>query len=52
MQELQGRYASLTSREQQVVALVISGLMNKQVGGELGISEIIVKRIEGRSCRR
>jgi len=43
MQELRARYASLTSREQQVMALVVSGLLNKQAGGELGISEITVK---------
>jgi FixJ family two-component response regulator len=43
MQELRGRYSTLTAREQQVLALVVSGLLNKQVGGELGISEITVK---------
>ena len=43
MQELRARYASLTSREREVMALVVSGLLNKQVGGELGISEITVK---------
>jgi FixJ family two-component response regulator len=43
MQELRDRYTSLTRREQQVMALVVSGLLNKQVGGELGISEITVK---------
>lgn len=43
MQELRSRYASLTSREHQVMALVVAGLSNKQVGGELGISEITVK---------
>jgi FixJ family two-component response regulator len=43
MRELKARYASLTSRERQVMALVVSGLLNKQVGGELGISEITVK---------
>lgn len=43
LQELRNRYASLTPREQQVMALVVSGLLNKQVGGELGISEITVK---------
>ena len=43
MQELRDRYASLTPREEQVMALVVSGLLNKQVGGELGISEITVK---------
>ena len=34
MEELRGRYASLTSRERQVMALVVSGLLNKQVGGD------------------
>jgi FixJ family two-component response regulator len=43
MRELRSRYASLTSREKQVMARVVSGLLNKQVGGELGISEITVK---------
>jgi FixJ family two-component response regulator len=43
MRELKARYSSLTSREHQVMALVVSGLLNKQVGGELGISEITVK---------
>jgi FixJ family two-component response regulator len=43
MQELRNCYASLTVREMQVMALVVSGLLNKQVGAELGISEITVK---------
>lgn len=43
MQTLRDRYESLTPREQQVMALVISGLLNKQVGGELGICENTVK---------
>jgi FixJ family two-component response regulator len=43
MRELKARYSSLTAREHQVMALVVSGLLNKQVGGELGISEITVK---------
>jgi FixJ family two-component response regulator len=47
MQELQDRYASLTSRERQVMSLVVAGLLNKQVGGELGISEITVKAHRG-----
>ena len=47
IQELQDRYASLTPRERQVMALVVSGLLNKQVGGELGISEITVKAHRG-----
>ena len=48
MQSLQSRYASLTRRERQVMALVVSGLLNKQVGGELGISEITVKAHRGK----
>jgi FixJ family two-component response regulator len=48
MQELQGRYASLTPREREVMSLVVSGLLNKQVGGELGISEITVKHTGAR----
>ena len=43
MHTLRKRYASLTRRERQVLALVVSGLLNKQVAGELGISEITVK---------
>jgi FixJ family two-component response regulator len=48
MRELRARHVSLTSREQQVMALVVSGLLNKQVGGELGISEITVKAHRGK----
>jgi len=47
IQELRERYVSLTPREQQVMALVVSGRLNKQVGGELGISEITVKAHRG-----
>jgi len=52
MQELRDRYASLTAREQQVMALVVSGLLNKQVGGELGISEITVKAHRGQVMQK
>jgi len=52
MQELRARYASLTSREKQVMALVVSGLLNKQVGGELGISEITVKAHRGQVMQK
>src|ERR1700728_3672959 len=52
MQELRNRYASLTSREQQVMVLVVSGLLNKQVGGELGISEITVKAHRGQVMQK
>lgn len=52
MQSLRHRYSSLTDRERQVMALVVSGLLNKQAGGELGISEITVKRTEGKLCKK
>src|SRR4029079_10087747 len=52
MRELQDRHASLTPRERQVMALVVSGLLNKQVGGELGISEITVKAHRGQVMRK
>jgi FixJ family two-component response regulator len=48
MRALRNCYASLTHRERQVMALVVSGLLNKQVGGELGISEITVKAHRGK----
>ena len=41
-------FASLTPRERQVMALVVSGWLNKQVGRELGISEITVKAHRGK----
>ena len=44
--------ASLTPREREVMALVVSGLLNKQVGGELGISEITVKAHRGQVMRK
>ena len=52
MQELRDRYASLTPRERQVVALVVSGLLNKQVAGELGISENTVKVHRGQVMQK
>ena len=48
LQVLRDRHASLSRREREVMALVVSGLLNKQVGGELGISEITVKAHRGR----
>jgi len=48
LNSLRDRYASLTRREREVMALVVSGLLNKQVGGELGISEITVKAHRGK----
>ena len=50
--DLRRRYASLTLRERQVMALVVTGLLNKQVGGELGISEITVKAHRGQVMRK
>ena len=52
VQQLRDRYASLTPREQQVMGLVVSGLLNKQVGGELGISEITVKAHRGQVMQK
>jgi FixJ family two-component response regulator len=52
MQALRDCYASLTPRERQVMELVVSGLLNKQVGGELGISEITVKAHRGQVMRK
>jgi len=52
MQDLRDRYASLTTREKQVMKLVVSGLLNKQVGGELGISEITVKAHRGQVMQK
>jgi FixJ family two-component response regulator len=49
---LRDGYASLTRREREVMALVVSGLSNKQVGFELGISEITVKAHRGRVMRK
>jgi len=52
MQVLVDSYASLSQRERQVMALVASGLLNKQVGAELGISEITVKAHRGRVMQK
>lgn len=52
MQTLRESYARLTPREREVMALVVSGRLNKQVGGELGISEITVKQHRGQVMRK
>ena len=52
MKVIWDRYASLTRRERQVMALVVSGLLNKQVGGELGISEKTVKAHRGKVMQK
>ncbi|MGB8295784.1 MAG: response regulator transcription factor [Polyangia bacterium] len=45
--ELRGRYESLTQREREVMQLVVTGLLNKQIAGELGTSEVTVKMHRG-----
>jgi FixJ family two-component response regulator len=52
MRDLRNRHASLSPRERQVLALVVSGLLNKQVGAELGISEITVKAHRGQVMQK
>jgi FixJ family two-component response regulator len=52
IQGLRDCYASLSRREREVMALVVSGMLNKQVGFELGISEITVKAHRGKVMRK
>jgi FixJ family two-component response regulator len=52
LQELRASQALLTRREREVMAMVVSGLLNKQVGGKLGISEITVKAHRGSAMRK
>jgi FixJ family two-component response regulator len=52
MRAIRDCYATLTPREKQVMALVAAGLLNKQVGGELGISEITVKAHRGKVMQK
>jgi FixJ family two-component response regulator len=52
VEALRTRFASLSPREQEVMTLVVSGLLNKQVGGDLGISEITVKAHRGKVMRK
>jgi FixJ family two-component response regulator len=52
LQALRDHYQSLTARERDVMALVVRGLMNKQVAGELGITEITVKVHRGRVMQK
>ena len=52
METLRDCYASLTDRERQVMALVVSGLLNKQGGSKLGISEITVKAHRGKAMQK
>jgi FixJ family two-component response regulator len=50
--EIRSKYDSLTAREQEVIGYVASGLMNKQIAGEIGISEITVKVHRGNLMRK
>ncbi len=52
IKELRDRYSSLSPREREVMALVVAGLLNKQVGAELGISEITVKAHRGKAMQK
>jgi FixJ family two-component response regulator len=49
---LRARHASLTSREREIMTFVVSGLLNKQIAAELGISEITVKAHRGQVMRK
>ena len=52
LRALEKRYETLSRREREVMALVASGRMNKQVGGDLGISEITVKAHRGKAMQK
>ena len=52
LRELRARRASLSRREREVMALVVTGLLNKQIAGELDISEITVKAHRGQVMRK
>jgi RNA polymerase sigma factor (sigma-70 family) len=52
LRELRDCHASLTPREREIMALVVSGLLNKQIAARLGISEITVKAHRGRVMRK
>jgi FixJ family two-component response regulator len=52
LRALKERYLSLTQRERETMDLVVSGLLNKQIAAELGISEITVKAHRGRVMRK
>lgn len=52
MRDLHDRHGSLSPRERQVMGLVVSGLLNKQVGAHLGISEITVKAHRGQVMQK
>jgi FixJ family two-component response regulator len=49
---LHNRYATLTPREREVMGLVVSGMLNKQIASELGTSEITIKIHRGQAMRK
>jgi FixJ family two-component response regulator len=52
MAALRGRFQSLTQREREVVALAVSGMLNKQIGARIGIAENTVKVHRSRGMRK
>jgi FixJ family two-component response regulator len=52
MEGIRNRFTSLTAREQEVIAFVSAGLLNKQIAGRLGVSEITVKVHRGNAMRK
>jgi FixJ family two-component response regulator len=52
LSELQGRFETLTPREREVIGLITAGLMNKQVAGEMGVTEMTVKIHRGHIMRK
>jgi FixJ family two-component response regulator len=52
LSELRSRFESLTPREREVIGLVTAGMMNKQVAGEMGVTEITVKIHRGHIMRK
>jgi FixJ family two-component response regulator len=52
LEDLRQRFAALTPREREIMALVIVGRLNKQIAGELGVSEVTVKVHRGQIMRK